>query len=209
MFGARKQQEQFEALSAEVTSLQARLAADVSNLDAGEDAVCRQALADASERYTASGAVLDGAKSVGALQVAKRIAVEGLTATRLVRERKGLPLGAELPELQTVPQPTPVLHEGDEHVAYPNYHPDQPHFFGGGQVGATQAPPGYYKVPFWKKAAAIGGAVVAGDLIGNALGEMLDGGLGGGFGGGGFGGGFGGDYDGGFGGGYDGGAGDW
>lgn len=186
MFGARKQQEQINAARAEVDALQARLAADISNLDAGDDAVNRQALADAGERYNAAGALLGTASSMGELLVAKRIAVEGLTATRLVRQRQGLPLGGDLPDLETaVQQPTPVTHEGQQHVAYPQYHPDQPHFFPGGGVGGTQAPAGYYKTPFWKKAAAIGGAVMAGDLLGNALGDLLgDGGDGpGGFGG--------------------------
>jgi hypothetical protein len=205
MFGARKQQEQINAARAEVDALQGRLAADISNLDAGADPVNRQALADASERYNAAGALLSTASSTGELLVAKRIAVEGLTATRLVRQRLGLPLGAELPDLNTtVQQPTPVTHDGQRHMAYPDYHPDQPHFFAGGAVGGTQAPAGYYKTPFWKKAAAIGGAVVAGDLLGNALGDLLGdgGGVPGGFGGGdqGWGddsGGWGGDDDGG------------
>lgn len=206
MFGARKQQEQVNALRAEVGSLQARLAADISNLDGGTDPVSRQAMADAAERFNAAGSVLDTASSVGELRVARRTAVEGLTATRIVRQRLGLPLGADLPALEaTVDEPTPVLHEGEEHMAHPSYHPDQPHFFGGGQIGATQAPAGYYKTPFWKKAAAIGGAVVAGDLIGNALGGILDGGFDGGGYGGGYNNGFGGDFDGG---GFDGG-GDW
>jgi hypothetical protein len=181
MFGAGKQQEQLRAARAEVGSLQARLAADISNLDAGDDAVNRQAMADASERYNAAGAVLEQATSVGEVLVAKRIVVEGLTATRIVRQNQGLPLGAELPKLDSiVNEPTAVLHDGQEHVAYPGYHPDQPHFFGGGQVGPTQVPGGYYKTPFWKKAAAIGGAVLAGDMIGNALGDMFDGGYNGG-----------------------------
>lgn len=174
MFGARRQQEQVNAARAEVDALQGRLAADISNLDAGADPVNRQALADASERYNAAGALLGTASSMGELLVAKRIAVEGLTATRLVRQRQGLPLGAELPDLTTaVQQPTPVAHDGQHHVAYPDYHPDQPHFFPGGAVGGTQAPAGYYKTPFWKKAAAIGGAVAAGDLLGNALGDVF------------------------------------
>ena len=182
MFGARKQQEQqMSAVRAEVGSLQGRLAADISNLDAGDDPVSRQALVDAGERYNAAGGLLGTATSIGELQVAKRIVVEGLTATRIVRERQGLPLGAALSDLDaTVNQPTPVVHDGQEHLAYPGYHPDQPHFFGGGQIGGTQAPAGYYKTPFWKKAAAIGGAVVAGDLLGNALGDMLGGGFDGG-----------------------------
>jgi hypothetical protein len=136
------------------------------------------------------------------LQVAKRIVVEGLSATRIVRERQGLPLGADLPDLDaTVAEPTPIVHDGQEHVAYPGYHPDQPHFFGGGTVGGIRAPAGYYKTPFWKKAVAFGGAVVAADVLGNAVGDMFGGGFDGG--GGGF------DNDAGGWGGDDGGGGDW
>jgi hypothetical protein len=196
MFGARKQQEQLGALRAEVGSLQGRLAADINNLNAGDDAVSRQALVDAAERFNSAGSLLDTAKSAGELQVAMRVVVEGLTATRIVRERQGLPLGADLPEpANTVPEPTAVLHDGEEHIAYPDYHPDRPHFFGGGPVGSTQAPAGYYKTPFWKKAAAIGVAVVAGEMLGDVLGDVLNGGFNGGGYGAGMGGGMGGGYD--------------
>jgi hypothetical protein len=201
MFGARKQ-EQLNAARAEVGSLQGRLAADISNLDAGADPVSRQALVEAGERFNAAGGLLGTATSVGELQVAKRIVVEGLSATRIVRERQGLPLGADLPDLDaTVAEPTPIVHDGQEHVAYPGYHPDQPHFFGGGTVGGIRAPAGYYKTPFWKKAVAFGGAVVAADVLGNAVGDMFGGGFDGG--GGGF------DNDAGGWGGDDGGGGDW
>jgi hypothetical protein len=176
MFGGRRQQEQFNAARADVESLQGRLAADVSNLDAGDDPVGRQALADAGERYNAAGALLSSAKSLGELQVAKRIVVEGLTATRIVRQTQGLPLGADLPTAAaSVESPTVVVHDGQEHVAYPEYHPERPHYFGGGPAGAIGAPAGYYRTPFWQKAMGIGAAVVAGDLIGNALGEAFEG----------------------------------
>ncbi len=186
MFGSgRHEREVFAAQRADVSSWQARLGSDVSSLEAGADPVSRQALADAAERYTAAGGVLSSATTVGELQVAKRIVVEGLTATRLVRQQQGLPLGADLPvDPVTVDQPTPVIHEGDQYTAYPGYHPDQPHFFGGGAVGGTLAPAGYYRTPFWKKALAIGGAVAAGDMLGNAIGGIFDGDQGQGFGGG-------------------------
>ncbi len=200
VFGSAKR-EQLAAERADVSSWQARLGSDVSSLDAGTDPMSRQALADASERYTAAGGILSSATTVGELQVAKRIVVEGLTATRLVREKQGLPLGPDLPvDPRTVDQPTPVVHDGDQYTAYPGYHPAQPYFFGGGQVGGGIAPAGYYKTPFWKKALAVGGAVVAGDMIGNAVSGIFDGDQGQGFGGG-----FGGDDDGGDWGGDDGG----
>jgi len=71
--------------------LQARLAADVSNLDPGDDPVCRPAIVDASERATAAGALMSRARGAGEFDVAKRTVLEGLTATRLVRERLGPP----------------------------------------------------------------------------------------------------------------------
>ncbi len=180
MFGTRRVDPWAAAAKAEVSSLMGRLAADISNLEPGSDPIARQAMTDASERYNAAGAMLDSASSLGEYQVAQRIVVEGLTATRLVRERQGLPLGADLPPTSApaVSQPTPVVYDGQQHTAYPDYHPDRPHYFGGGMFGGgpAPAPAGYYKTPFWKKAAAIGGAVVAGDLLGNALGGVFEGG---------------------------------
>jgi hypothetical protein len=203
MFGKRAEQEQIAALRAEVQSLQARLSADVSTLDPGDDPMSRQALADASERQTAAGSLLATATTLGELRVAQRIAVEGLTATRLVRERRGLPLGPDLPDLAmpTVNSPTTVNVDGMPQVAHPEYHPERPHFFGGNNM----APAGYYRTPFWKKALGIGGAVLGAEVLGSALGDM--------FGGEGFGGDRGDWGDGGGGGGGDwgdgGGGGDW
>lgn len=90
MFGSRRHEE-LAALRAEVDSAQARLAADISNLEAGQDLMSRQAMSDAGERYTAAGSLLSTASSAGELMVAKRIVAEGLTATRLVRQKQGLP----------------------------------------------------------------------------------------------------------------------
>lgn len=197
MFGSRREQDRADALRADVDSLQARLAADVSNLDPGDDHVCRQALADASERATAAGALMSRARSAGEFDVAKRTVLEGLTATRLVRERQGLPLGPDLPpDRRTVDAATSVEVEGQQYTAHPEYHPARPHFFGGG----LGAPGGYYRTPFWQKALAVGGALAGAEMIGDLVGGER---------------GWGGDYDGGgdFDGGADvdggGGGGDW
>lgn len=196
----RRQREAMASLRAEVNSLQARLSSDIATLQDNGDPVCRQALSDAAERSGAADSLLAAATGPGEMQVARRVVIEGLTATRLVREKQGLPLGADLPPLgaSTVDEPTAVDIDGERHVAHPSYHPDQPHFFGG-QPGAP-APAGYYATPWWKKALAIGGAVVGAEMVGDVVGDMFGGG--GGFGGGGFGGG---DWDGGGGGDWDGG----
>jgi len=200
----RREDGEVAGLRAEVDSLQGRLSSDVATLDAGDSPSCRQAMNDASERNTAAGGLLSHAATPAELRVALRIVVEGLQATRVVREHQGLSLGPELPDVTgsaAVTTPTQVT-VGDQQVtAHRGYHPQQPHFIGGGTIaGTTQVPGGYYRTPFWKKAMMIGGAVAGGEM----LGDLLGGGGGGDYdGGGGFGGGD--DGGGGWGGGDDGG----
>ncbi|MBN9098763.1 MAG: hypothetical protein J0I49_11720 [Pseudonocardia sp.] len=178
MFNSRQRErdrEQLAGARAEVQSWQARLASDISTLDPGDDPMSRQAMLDASERHNAAGALLSTASTQAELQVAQRIVVEGLTATRLVRQHLGLPLGPELPPsaTATVSAPTSVTVEDEHHIAHPDYHPQQPHFFGGGSFDNATAPPGYYRTPFWKKALALGGAVVGAEMVGDLVGDMF------------------------------------
>jgi len=197
-----RESDEMAGLHAEVQSLQGRLAADVSTLDPGQDPLCRQAMSDASERSNAAGALLSQATTPAEMRVALRIVVEGLQATRVVREHRGLPLGPDLPDVTspaTVLTPTPVSLGEQSTTAYPGYHPAQPHYYPGGSIAGNPVPGGYYRTPFWKKAMMIGGAVAGGEM----LGDLLSGG--GGYGGDYGGGGWGGDDDGSWGGG----GGDW
>lgn len=204
----RARMQRLEGRRAEVLSLYGRLGADVANLDAGTDAVARQAIADASERYTATGSLLEHADTDGEYDAARRTALEGLQAARTARGRLGLDPGPDLPPM------TPTTGErlteesevtvGDKTVrGYPDYTPGAPYYFGGG--GGYGA--GWYSFPFWETL-----------LIGSALG-----GWGGGWGGGGYDAGYnqgydagqdqndgnGGDWGGGNGGDWGGGGGDW
>jgi len=169
----RREDREVAGLRAEAESLQSRLASDVSTLDPGDSALCRQAMNDASERNNAAGGLLARAGTAAEMRVALRIVVEGLQATRVVREHQGLPLGPDLPDVTspaTVQTPTPV-NVGDQQItAHPDYHPHQPHYFGGGTVAGTPVPGGYYRTPFWKKAMMIGGAVAGGEMLGDLLG---------------------------------------
>ncbi|PZS04504.1 MAG: hypothetical protein DLM56_05695 [Pseudonocardiales bacterium] len=197
----RREQRRLQGRRAEVVSLYDRLGADVSNLDPGEDKIARQALADASERYTATGSQLEGADTDGEYDAARRTALEGLQAARTVRTQLGLDPGPELPEI--APKRADTLDAekefavGDRTVrGYPAYQPGAPYYFGGGGGYGS----GWYSFPFWETM---------------LIGSMLGGGFGyGGFGGG-FGGGYGSGYDSGFDAGYDqagggsGGGGDW
>ena len=95
--GRRRRLRGLQEARTDVESLHDRLGSDVSTLAPGEDPVARQALADAAERYGATGALLSQADTPGELAAARRTAVEGLAAARVVRERLGLDPGPELP----------------------------------------------------------------------------------------------------------------
>lgn len=205
---AREERQRLESARAGVTSLYSRLGADVSNLDPGSDPVARQAMADASERYTAAGSLLSRASTPGELAAAGAAAAEGLHAARVTRQRLGLDLGPPIPEPLNTGQRSeqPALDRPQEvqvgnasYQGYPTYAPGAPHYFPGGVVGGGYVPGGWYGSRFWE-----------GALIGGLAGTVLAGGLGGyggfgwgGLGWGGFGPGYGLGYDSGYESGYD------
>jgi hypothetical protein len=168
----RRRQKEMEGRRAEVLSLYDRLGADVQNLHGGDDPVARQALADASERYTATGSQLSQADTHQEYDVARRTALEGLQAARTARKALGIDPGPDLPpiapaygEQLSTPQQVQV---GDRTVqGYPEYTPGAPYYYGGG----GGYPGGWYAFPFWET------------LL---LGSVLSGGFGGGWGGGGY-----------------------
>ena len=139
---------------ADVTSLLDRLGHDVRTLQVAEDdATSRQAMADASERYSTATSLLERARSQDQLRTAWLAAVEGLHATRLVRGRLGLDLGpapalppGSGPQLQHRAR---VTVDGRDHVGAPSYEPGHSHWFPGGQIGGRPVPGGWYAEPFW------------------------------------------------------------
>ncbi|MFP5218801.1 MAG: hypothetical protein ACLGIG_03575 [Actinomycetes bacterium] len=201
-----------EDLRADVESLYSRLGSDVETLAPGDDAVARQALADAAERYNATGALMSKADTEGEWAAARRTAVEGLTAARVVRQRLGLDPGPEIPMTRSnAPQLTEraVVQVGEEqYEGSPQYEPGRPHYFEGGYYGGQPVPGGWYATPFWQTlllGSLLGGGRrgyggYSGGYSGGFGGGMFGGGYSGGFGGGMFGGGYGRRRSGGFGG---------
>jgi hypothetical protein len=147
----RKRLRLLEGRRADVLSLYDRLGADVQNLDAKDDPVARQALADAAERYTSTGALLSHADTEGEYDAARRTALEGLYATRTARQSLGLDLGPELPQIapshgQQLTEEQEVNVGGKTYQGYPQYTPGAPYYYGGG----GGVPGGWYGFPFWE-----------------------------------------------------------
>ena len=172
----KRQKKDLEGSRADVESLYHRLGADVAQLAPGDDPVARQALADAAERYNATGALLAQADTPAEFAAARRTAVEGLTAARLVRQRLGLDPGPDIPpppgEGPQLRAPERVRVGDDEYEGSPTYAPGRQHYWGGGYVGGRMVPGGWYSVPFWESM-----------LVGSMIGSSLGGGFGGGYGG--------------------------
>ena len=152
----RRREAQVAEARADAESLYQRLGNDVSLLSAQGDPVCAQALADAGERFTMAGSILGHSTTVGQLRAVRRTAIEGLTATRVVRAKQGLDLGPELPPMDTTAQ-APQLTEqqtvrvqGQGFQGYPGYAPGAPYYFGGGYHSGGWIPGGWYSTPFWE-----------------------------------------------------------
>jgi hypothetical protein len=164
----RRAQRLNEGLRAEVVQLYERLGSEVATLEPAGNKVALQALADASERFTACGAALAQADAPAEFAAARRTAVEGLTAARAAREALGLDPGPAVP---VVPGDGPQL-AGPEQIALggqtfdgsPQYEPGRQHYFGGGTVGGRQVPGGWYSAPFWEP--FLLGAILTGGLGG-------------------------------------------
>jgi hypothetical protein len=150
----RRNRQRLEDARADVESLYGRLGSDVSLLAPGNDEVARQALADAGERYNATGALLAKADTPGEYAAARRTAVEGLVAARVVRERLGLDPGPDIhmpatsaPQLS---EPMRVQVGAEEYEGSPRYEPGRGHYFQGGYYGGRAIPGGWYATPFWE-----------------------------------------------------------
>ncbi len=164
---------------ADVVSLRDRLGHDVRTLEPGDDPVARQAMADASERLSTCTTLLERASSDAQLRTAWLAAIEGLTASRLVRSRLGLDPGPEIPMPPTGPQlqaPTRIDVGGRAHVGGPYYEPGRPHWFPGGAYGGHYVPGGWYDSPFWPSGLILGGlggfalgSLAAGAMFGDGL----------------------------------------
>jgi hypothetical protein len=151
-----------------------RLGGQVLNLT-GTDNASKQALADASERYTAASSQIDPATTAKQALLAKESALEGLYYIRAARLAMGMDPGPELESLSgqksagTVTEDRRVQVEGREIEASPTPSPRTPNYYPGGRVAGRPVPAGWYSEPWWKPALVAGAWGLGSVLLFDAL----------------------------------------
>jgi hypothetical protein len=138
-----------------------RLGGQVLNLT-GSDQASQQALADASERFTAASSQIEQATTAKQAMLAKESAMEGLYYVRAARTAMGMDPGPELEAIAgqkaagTVTEDRRVQFEGREIEASPAPSPRTPNYYPGGRVAGRPVPAGWYSEPWWKPALRAG-----------------------------------------------------
>jgi hypothetical protein len=138
-----------------------RLGGQVLNLTGNDDA-SKQALADASERYTAASSQIDQATTARQAALAKESAIEGLYYVRAARTAMGMDPGPELESISgqqsagAVTEDRRINYEGREIEASPTPSQRTPNYYPGGRVAGRPVPAGWYSEPWWKPALVAG-----------------------------------------------------
>jgi len=137
----------------------------------GTDDASNQALADASERYTAASSQIDQATTARQAGLAKESALEGLYYVRAARTVMGMDPGPELESLSgqrtagTVTEDRKIAFEGREIEASPLPSERTPNYYPGGRVAGRPVPAGWYSEPWWKPALVAGAWGVGSALL--------------------------------------------
>lgn len=165
------------------------LGGQVMNVQASADSSVRQALADASERYTAAGSLQSAARTPAAYRTVSQVSLEGLHFIRAARAALGLDPGPDLPATAAqaaagnLQAPQSVLAgDGRSYLGQPEPGAGHRYYYPGGVVGGRAVPGGWYGQPFWKGALLGGAAVVGGSLLLGGIADAVTGGFGGGWG---------------------------
>ena len=138
-----------------------RLGGQVLNLT-GTDPASQQAMADASERFTAASSQIDQATTAKQALLAKESALEGLYYVRAARAAMGMDPGPELETISgqksagAVTEDRRVQFEGRDIEASPTPSPNTPNYYPGGRVAGRPVPAGWYSEPWWKPALRAG-----------------------------------------------------
>jgi len=151
-----------------------RLGGQVMNLT-GTNTAAQQAMADASERFTAAGSQMEQAQTREQARQVTQTAMEGLYYVRAARTAMDMDPGPELPDLTgqsragQVSEDRDVTVEGHEYAASPKPGSRTPHYYPGGVVAGRPVPQGWYSEPWWKPALVAGAWGVGSFLLFDAM----------------------------------------
>jgi hypothetical protein len=151
-----------------------RLGGQVLNLT-GTDPASQQALADASERFTAASSQIEQATTAKQAMLAKESAIEGLYYVRAARSAMGMDPGPELESTTgqksagSVTEDRRIQFEGREIEASPTPSPNTPNYYPGGRVAGRPVPAGWYSEPWWKSALRTGAWTMGSVLLFDAM----------------------------------------
>ncbi|OBG87525.1 hypothetical protein A5699_02020 [Mycobacterium sp. E802] len=171
---SRRSAESLADAKADARRLIERLGGQVLNLTGSDDA-SKQAMADASERYTAASSQIDQATTVKQAALAKESAIEGLYYVRAARTAMGMDPGPELESLSgqrsagAVTEDRRINFEGREIEASPTPSQRTPNYYPGGRVAGRPVPAGWYSEPWWKPALVAGAWGLGSVLLFDAL----------------------------------------
>ena len=175
----KKQQElresqRFEDAMADARRWTERLGGQVMNLS-GTDTASQQAMADASERFTAANSAISRATTVKQAHLARESALEGLYYVAAAREIMGMDPGPELPPLEgqrqagKVTETRTVEANGEMLTASPSASAQTPNYYPGGVVAGRPVPAGWYSRPWWADALSTGVWMVGYSMMFNAM----------------------------------------
>ena len=141
----------------------------------GTDPASEQAMADASERFSAASSQIDQATTAKQAMLAKESAIEGLYYVRAARIAMNMDPGPELETMAgqkaagAVTEDRKVQFEGREIEASPVPSQRTPNYYPGGRVAGRPVPAGWYSEPWWKTALVAGAWGVGSVLVFDAL----------------------------------------
>ena len=151
-----------------------RLGGQVMNLS-GTDTASQQAMADASERFTAANSAISQASTVKQAQLARESALEGLYYVAAARDIMGMNPGPELPPLEgqrqagKVTETRTVEANGETLTASPSASAQTPNYYPGGVVAGRPVPAGWYSRPWWADALTTGVWMMGYSMMFNAM----------------------------------------
>ncbi|MDY3127210.1 MAG: DUF1542 domain-containing protein [Corynebacterium sp.] len=141
----------------------------------GNDTASTQAMADASERFTAANSALAQAASAQQAKYARESALEGMHYVAAARDIMGLGKGPELPPLEgqraagKVTEKRTVEANGQTLTASPYASAETPNYYPGGMVAGRPVPAGWYSSPWWADALATGVWAMGYSMMFNAM----------------------------------------